>query len=86
MLVQALRRSHCWLAPPQSSAKKPDANNANRGNTMTRAILTAVFSLAALPALANGAPVPEMDAGAGIAAIALLAGAAAIIRERAKKK
>ncbi|WP_425409482.1 hypothetical protein [Hyphococcus sp.] len=53
---------------------------------MTKIILAALLSLTAAPALANGAPVPEMDAGAGIAAIALLAGAAAIVRERAKRK
>lgn len=30
--------------------------------------------------------VPEMDVGAGFAAIALLAGAAAVIRERSRRK
>jgi len=30
--------------------------------------------------------VPEMDAGAGVAAIALLIGVAAIIREKSKRK
>ena len=37
------------------------------------------------PALAGSRAVPEMSAGAGVAAIALLVGAAAIIRERMKK-
>ena len=43
--------------------------------------------LLAQPALAT-APnsVPEMDVGAGFAAIALLAGAAALIRERTRRK
>ncbi|GJL92904.1 hypothetical protein [Hyphococcus sp.] len=46
----------------------------------------AILSLAASPAFA-GAPasVPEMSAGAGIAAIALLGGIAAILREKFKK-
>ncbi|WP_425409483.1 hypothetical protein [Hyphococcus sp.] len=39
------------------------------------------------PAMATSPnSVPEMDVGAGIAAIALLAGAAAIIREKSRKK
>jgi hypothetical protein len=43
--------------------------------------------LLAQPALATSPnSVPEMDVGAGFAAIALLAGAAAIIRERSRRK
>lgn len=46
-----------------------------------------LLSLAVTPAWAAvTAPVPEMDAGAGVAAIALLVGVAAIIRERSKRK
>ncbi len=56
------------------------------GGAMTKLLLTLLFSTAALPALANGAPVPEMDAGAGIAAIALLAGCVTILREHQKRK
>jgi len=42
--------------------------------------------LMASPAFAGTAKsVPEMDAGAGVAAIALLIGVAAIIREKMKK-
>ncbi len=43
--------------------------------------------LLAQPALATApTSVPEMDVGAGFAAIALLAGAAALIRERSRRK
>lgn len=54
---------------------------------MKKYIYTAALAMMASPALA-GAPnsVPEMSAGAGVAAVALLVGAAAIIRERNKKK
>ncbi len=46
----------------------------------------AFFAIMTAPAYA-GVPVavPEMDAGAGIAAIALLAGVAAVVREKMKK-
>ncbi|MEO1243237.1 MAG: hypothetical protein AAFX54_15105 [Pseudomonadota bacterium] len=37
------------------------------------------------PVLAGTRSVPEMSAGAGVAAIALLVGAAAIIREKMKR-
>ena len=54
---------------------------------MKRILLIAAASLVASPAFAAvSVQVPEMDAGAGVAAIALLAGAAAIIRERHKRK
>ena len=49
---------------------------------ITAAALIAMTS----PALAGTAEVPEMNAGAGVAAIALLAGVAAIIREKTKRK
>lgn len=50
-------------------------------------LFLAMLSMAVTPASAAvTAPVPEMDAGAGIAAIALLAGVAAIIREKSKRK
>lgn len=56
---------------------------------MNRIIYGLVLAVIASPALA-GAPlpptVPEMDAAGAIAAFALLAGAAAIIRERSKRK
>ncbi|GJL92903.1 hypothetical protein [Hyphococcus sp.] len=50
-------------------------------------IVAAGLALMTGPALAT-APnsVPEMDVGAGFAAIALLAGVAAVIRERTKRK
>ena len=53
---------------------------------MKKVLITAVFALAASPAFAS-VPVaaPEMDAGAGIAAIALLAGLGALLREKMKK-
>ena len=54
---------------------------------MKKFILTASLALLSAPALASDpASVPETNAGAGVAAIALLAGAAAIIRERMKRK
>ena len=60
---------------------------------MKKLFLTMSVALVCSPALA-GAPgmpppdmqVPEMDAGAAVAAIALLVGAAAIIRERRNRK
>ncbi|MEO1250897.1 MAG: hypothetical protein AAFW81_00965 [Pseudomonadota bacterium] len=53
---------------------------------MNKLILAAPLSLVASPAFAGIFVVPEMSAGAGVAAIALLAGAVAIIRERNKRK
>ena len=53
---------------------------------MTRLMTAAALTLIATPAFAGQDPVPEMSAGAGIAAIALLAGVAAIIREKTKRK
>ncbi|NNE39384.1 MAG: hypothetical protein HKN14_00535 [Marinicaulis sp.] len=53
---------------------------------MKKVVLSAVVALLSSPAWAGSASaVPEMSAGAGVAAIALLVGAAAIIRERRKK-
>ncbi len=53
---------------------------------MKRVVLTAVFALAASPAFAGVlVKAPEMDAGAGVAAIALLAGVGALLREKMKK-
>ncbi len=49
-------------------------------------VVTALTALFASPALAGVAQVPEMDVGAGVAAIALLAGAAAIVREKFFRK
>ncbi|WP_425409481.1 hypothetical protein [Hyphococcus sp.] len=46
------------------------------------AMLISTSAFAGTPA---PAAVPEMDAGAGIAAVALLAGIAAIVREKMKK-
>ncbi|MHA7871884.1 MAG: hypothetical protein ACX939_06000 [Hyphococcus sp.] len=51
---------------------------------MKKYIYTAALIAMTTPALA-GRPVPEMSAGAGVAAIALLIGAAAIIREKMKR-
>ncbi|GJL95046.1 MAG: hypothetical protein DHS20C05_14510 [Hyphococcus sp.] len=57
---------------------------------MKKLLLTASVTLLTAPAWAGTvtAPpqVPEMGAGPAIAAVALLVGAAAIIRERAKRK
>ncbi|WP_165793621.1 hypothetical protein [Hyphococcus luteus] len=54
---------------------------------MKRIVMTAMFALTASPVLAaEPLRVPEMDIGAGFAAIALLAGAAALIRERGRRK
>ncbi len=52
---------------------------------MKKYIYAAAMIATITPALAGRAAVPEMSAGAGVAAIALLVGAAAIIRERMKK-
>ncbi|NNE39383.1 MAG: hypothetical protein HKN14_00530 [Marinicaulis sp.] len=54
---------------------------------MKKYVLTAAIALLSSPAwAADPIDVPEMDAGVGFAAIALLVGAAAIIRERSKRK
>jgi hypothetical protein len=56
---------------------------------MAKYTLAGAFALMSTAALA-GKPtdiiVPEMSAGAGVAAVALLIGVAAIIRERSKRK
>lgn len=54
---------------------------------MRTLVLTGALALLASPAFAGvAAVVPEMSAGAGLAAVALLAGVAAIIRERSRRK
>ena len=54
---------------------------------MRLSALVASMILLAQPALATSSvSVPEMDIGAGFAAIALLVGAAALIRERSRRK
>ena len=53
---------------------------------MKKYIYAAALVAMTSPVLASDPQVPEMSAGAGIGAIALLAGAAAIIRERMKRK
>ncbi len=54
---------------------------------MRKFILTSALALFATPVLAgSNLQVPEMSAGAGVAAVALLIGVAAIIRERSKRK
>jgi len=54
---------------------------------MKKFVYAAALAAMTAPVLASDPqPVPEMSAGAGVAAIALLAGAAAIIRERMKRK
>lgn len=54
---------------------------------MNRISIVALLVLASTPALATQqVSVPEMDIGSGFAAIALLAGIAAIIREKTKRK
>lgn len=52
-----------------------------------RYFMTIVLAFTASPAFA-GRPVevPEMSAGAGVAAVALLVGVAAILREKSKRK
>ena len=52
---------------------------------MSKIVSVVILGLIATPAFASTAAVPEMDMGAGAAAIALLAGIAAIIREKTKK-
>ena len=52
---------------------------------MSKIVSVVVLGFIATPAFASTAAVPEMDMGAGAAAIALLAGIAAIIREKTKK-
>jgi len=52
---------------------------------MKKFVYAAALAAMTTPALAGVRAVPEMSAGAGVAAIALLVGAAAIIRERMKK-
>lgn len=50
-------------------------------------LLLATLSLAVTPVWATApVSVPEMDVGAGVAAVALLVGVAAIIREKIKRK
>ncbi len=50
-------------------------------------VYAAIMSLTATSAFAGqSTQVPEMSAGAGVTAIALLIGVAAIIRERSKRK
>jgi len=53
---------------------------------MRHVVFAGALALLSSPALAGVAKVPEMSAGAGVAAIALLIGVAAIIRERSKRK
>ncbi|GJL95043.1 MAG: hypothetical protein DHS20C05_14480 [Hyphococcus sp.] len=55
---------------------------------MKKFLLGASLVLLAAPASAAGLDpqVPEMSAGPAVAAVALLVGAAAIIRERSKRK
>jgi hypothetical protein len=55
---------------------------------MTRVVLAGALALISTTAMAGDlwVEVPEMSAGAGVAAVALLIGVAAIIRERSKRK
>ncbi len=54
---------------------------------MTKYILAGALAFMSTAAMAGQAvKVPEMGAGAGVAAVALLIGVAAIIRERSKRK
>ncbi len=55
---------------------------------MKKYLLAGAIAIMSSPAFANGSymDVPEMDAGAGLAAVAFLVGVAAIIRERSKRK
>lgn len=58
----------------------------NKGEKMKKYLFAAAMIAMTTPAFAGASrAVPEMSAGAGVAAIALLVGAAAIIRERMKK-
>ena len=52
---------------------------------MKKIIAAGLLAMMATPAMAGVFTVPEMDAGAGVAALALLVGAVAIIREKTKK-
>ena len=60
--------------------------NVRRRDLTVKKLLTATV-LAALvsPAYAGAPAAPEMDAAAGVAAIALVTGVLAIIREKTKK-
>ncbi len=55
---------------------------------MMKYIMAGALALMSTGALASDPwiDVPEMSAGAGVAAVALLIGVAAIIRERSKRK
>ncbi len=57
---------------------------------MKKIITMVAFAAMTAPALAGNPndliDVPEMSAGAGVAAIALLIGVAAIVREKSKRK
>ncbi len=56
---------------------------------MTKYVLAGAMAMASTAAMAGvdeWTRVPEMSAGAGVAAVALLIGVAAIIRERSKRK
>lgn len=53
---------------------------------MKRILIVAAAAMMTSPAFAGvTVQVPEMDAGAGVAAIALLAGIGALLREKMKK-
>ncbi len=52
---------------------------------MKKFVYAAAMLAMTTPVLAGTNSVPEMSAGAGVAAIALLVGAAAIIREKMKR-
>jgi hypothetical protein len=57
--------------------------------TMTKYIIAGALTLMSTAAMAGNKvipDVPEMSAGAGVAAVALLVGVAAVIRERSKRK
>jgi hypothetical protein len=56
--------------------------------TMTKYILAGALAFMSTAAMASLPikEVPEMSTGAGVAAVALLIGVAAIIRERSKRK
>ncbi len=54
---------------------------------MKKMVFAAAFAAMTSPAFAGvGQSVPEMELGAGVAAVALLVGVAAIIREKSKRK
>ena len=48
-------------------------------------IVALLSVLVSSPAFASAPTVPEMDAGAGVAAIALLVGVVAVMREKRRK-